>query len=189
MLVTQSYDGELHHVPCTFQDKRREVVLIGLCEPDREQCISRLLKRNIPVRIGGRGWERFRRQHEGNPLLHFEDTAVFGDNYVRALGFASLGLGLLTKRFPELHTTRTFEIPACGTALATEKNEETARFFNEDEVIFFDSHEELADIIVNLLDDTPRLQRITNAGHCRISNGPFNNDQVLKSILEHTNTQ
>ena len=37
--------------------------------------------------------------------------------------------GLLAKWVPELHTTRTFEIPACGTALVTERNSETALVF------------------------------------------------------------
>ena len=47
------------------------------------------------------------------------------------LGANAVGLGLLSKRFPERHTTRTFEIPACGALLATERTADTTRFFDE----------------------------------------------------------
>lgn len=42
--------------------------------------------------------------------------------------------GALSRRFPERHTTRTFEIPACGTVLITEWNEEISVFLGEKSV-------------------------------------------------------
>ena len=126
-LVTQSFDDEQHRPTIQFGEKRQEAVLIGLCEPDRERCVGTLLKHQIAVAVGGQGWERFRRQNEDNPNFRFLGARVFGAEYTSAISGALVGLGLVTKRFPELHTTRTFEIPACGTALATERNSETTK--------------------------------------------------------------
>ena len=183
MLVTQSYDEQQHHVECEFSQKRNEVVLIGLCEPDRERCVAALLKQENQVRIGGRGWERFVSTHANNPLLHFEGSAIFGQHYVQTLSRAALGLGLLTKRFPELHTTRTFEIPACGTALATVSNTETTKFFAENEALFYEDYEDLAQQAKTLLNNPVELQKITEAGHQRVREGGFSNEQVLAKVL------
>lgn len=183
MLVTQSFDDNAHRPTCEFANKRKEAVLIGLCEPDRERCVAELLSQGIHVRIGGRGWERFLLRHKQDPGLHLEGTEVFGDRYVDALARASIGLGLLTKRFPELHTTRTFEIPACGTALATARNSETSCVFRDNEAIFFENYRELGHRIVQLLNDSRQLKAISEAGTLRVRTGDFSNLQVIRKIL------
>jgi spore maturation protein CgeB len=184
ILATQSYDEQLHRMECNFLQKRNEVVLVGLCEPDREHCVDALLKQENQVRIGGRGWERFVSAHANNPLFHFEGAAIFGQHYVQTLSRAALGLGLLTKQFPELHTTRTFEIPACGTALATVRNAETTAFFTHDEAVFYETYEDLAHKAKTLLNSPAELQKITEAGHRRVRNGAFSNEQVLARVLK-----
>jgi hypothetical protein len=118
ILTTQSYDQRLHFPRVSFARKRPEAVMIGLCEPAREECVASLLDAGVPVRIGGRGWHGFLRRRQRDVNLFFEGDSVFGDHYAEVLSRASIGLGLVTRRFAELHTTRTFEIPACGTALA-----------------------------------------------------------------------
>ncbi len=183
LLVTQSFDDSQHRLTCAWDGKRHEAVLIGLCEPDRETCIAELLSAGIEVRIGGRGWEAFVARHQDNPRLHYEGSTVFGDHYVDTLARASVGLGLLTKRFAELHTTRTFEIPACGTALATVRNVETASFFEEDEAIFFNDYGELAQNLIGIMQDNERLRSISEAGTNRVLNGDYSNLQIVKKIL------
>jgi spore maturation protein CgeB len=184
MLVTQSFDNNLHNRVVPFQEKRKEVVLIGLCEPDREACVAQLLSKGLAVRVGGKNWDRFRSRYQDNPLFHFEGQAVFGEQYVECLSKASIGLGLLTKRFPEQHTTRTFEIPACGTIVATVRNAETSSFFNDNEAIFYRDYQDLAQKAEELLHDPKRLQEMTMAGQQRIRQGGFSNEDVLCCILD-----
>lgn len=183
LLVNQSYDSELHRPSCSVREKRKETVLIGLCEPDRERCVEILLAHGISVRIGGHKWDRFVRRHAGSPNLHFEGQRVFGGRYAGVLGQAAVGLGLLSRRFPELHTTRTFEIPACGTVLATERNAETTTFFSEDEALFFDDYEELAGLILSIMSDEPRLERMAEAGRNAVQTGNNSNRGILREIL------
>ncbi len=183
-LVPQSYDRNLHYPRVTFEKKRQEAVLVGLCEPYREECVARLLDAGVPVRIGGHGWERFLRRRQRDPLLTFEGVAVFGESYAETLSRAAIGLGLVTKRFAELHTTRTFEIPACGTALATPDNSEVRTYFAEDESIFFRDLPQLTTRVTELLKKPEMLQEITKRGHERVLNSGCNNDAVIRNILE-----
>lgn len=183
-LVTQCFDSRLHYPRCTFAEKRKEAVLIGLCEPDRERCVEQLTSHGIAVRVGGIGWSRFVRRHAGNSLVQYEGARVFGQRYAEVLSGAAVGLGLLTKRFPELHTTRTFEIPACGTALATERNSETTGIFGEEEVIFFADYADLGRRVAGLMQDEVRLKAISDAGARRVQTGDYSNDRVLRKVLE-----
>ena len=96
--------------------------------------------------------------------LKFLGEGLFNDAYAKAISSAHLSLGLVSKRFPELHTTRTFEIPACGSVLVTERNTETSQFFNEDEVLFFSNEAEMVDKISKLLLDDEALQQISQKG-------------------------
>ena len=166
-----------------FAQKRKEAVLIGLYEADRGHCVQTLLSRGISVRLAGRGWAAFLRKNSGNTLLHFEGEEVFGVRYAEMLSQAMIGLGLMTKRFPELHTTRTFEIPACGTALATERNAETSAIFREDEAVFFGDYNDLADRILSLFAEPAKLQAVTNAGIQRVQQGDFSNEKVIRRIM------
>lgn len=184
LLVTQTYDRHLHFPRCEFSGKRREAALIGLCEPSREACVRTLLDAGLSVRIGGRGWESFLRTHQHNLLLHFEGDAVFGEHYAETLSAASIGLGLVTQRFHELHTTRTLEIPACGTALATPRTSETAVMFRDEEAVFFDSYVELADKVNRLFANPGQLEQISIAGRQRVLSQPWDNDRLVHEVLQ-----
>jgi len=184
LLVTQSFDPRIHRPTCGFEEKHDGAVFIGLCEPDRERCVDRLLGAGVPVRIGGCGWDRFVERRKKDPLLHFAGSKVFGEHYVKALSSAQIGLGLLTKRFPELHTTRTLEIPACGTALATERNTETKQIFSDDEAIFFADYRDLASQVVELLSMPERLKGIAASGHRKVWSGDFTNADMVRRVLK-----
>jgi len=184
LLVTQTYDRLLHYPRCSFADKRPEAVLIGLCEPSREECVATLLDGGIAVRVAGHGWQRFVRRHQGNRLLCYEGVGVFGERYSQLLSAASVGLGLLTHRFLELHTTRTLEIPACGTVLATPRTPETVEMFGAHEALFFDTYSELSRRIATVLSDPRQLQTLAEAGRERVLAQPWDNDSLVSQIVQ-----
>lgn len=183
LLTMQSWDARLHYPRVPFHEKRAEAVLIGLCEPSREQCVSALLDAGVPVRIGGQGWGKFLRRHGRRSGLEFEGERVFGEQYAHVLSRASIGLGLVTKRFPELHTTRTFEIPACGTALATEQNSETTAIFGRGDVLFFSNTADLAVECRRLLAQSAELETMSVRGRNRVLCRNFDNDGMVKNVL------
>ncbi len=184
MLTTQAYDPNLHQLKTQAEPNRPVAVFIGLCESDRQSCVAALLKAGVPVRVGGEGWESFAGHHASDPKFHFLGQKVFGAQYAEEYRRASVGLGLLTKRFPELHTTRTFEIPACGTMLATEHTEDTARFFGDDEVLFFEDYQGLAQSLKDLLKRPQEIEAIATKGHQRVIAEGRDYSSVLSGILQ-----
>ena len=99
------------------------------------------------------------------------------------------GLGLLSKRFPELHTTRTFEIPACRTALLTERNQETQSFFQETEAIFYENTDELIKKVKYYQEDTNELELITRRGYDRVNLEGYDYYSLLKNIIVKINKE
>lgn len=180
-LTTQGYDRHLHVQENTV--RRKEAVFIGLCEPDRERCIGLLLDACIPVRLGGCGWQRFLRRWNRCPHLFFEGEAIFGKSYAKLLSASWVGLGLMSKRFPELHTTRTFEIPACGAILATESNPEIRTFFAHDEALFIESYSSLGGQLKGLFSDEGRMERIASAGRRRVERDGRDYHSILAAVL------
>lgn len=184
VLTTQGYDGTVHFPRNTGKDRDRGAVFVGLAEPDREECIALLLERGIRVRLAGRGWDRFLRRWGKNEHLSFEGADVFGADYAEMLSGSWVGLGLLSKRFPELHTTRTFEIPACGAVLATEVTADTKKFFTESEALFFRDYAALADRLQSLTTEGGvTMTDIATAGRNRVASDGRDYASILSAIL------
>lgn len=182
-LTTQGYDEKIHRPQGDFSKKNHDVVFAGLCERSRERAIKTLIETGITVALAGHGWKGFAARFRTCPYLKYSGGPLEGGDYARFLFSGKLGLGLLSKRFPELHTTRTFEIPACGTALVTEANEETASFFDPREAVFFNREENLAAAVTRALSDSESLQRITAAGRKRIERDRRGYRAILEGIL------
>jgi hypothetical protein len=184
LLTTQAYDASLHRPPLAGADRRAAACFIGRCEPDREVCMRTLRAAGVPVRLGGPGWGRFVPQQTGDPGLTYLGPAVFGAEYATEYAAAAVGLGLLSKRFPELHTTRTFEIPACGALLATERTADTTRFFNEDEALFFNDYDDLAQRLAAMLGRPAEIEAIAGRGHRRVLADGRDYASGLSGVLE-----
>jgi spore maturation protein CgeB len=161
----------------------KRVIFIGLFESAREELLSALLKENIPVALAGKNWKAFVKDHKDFPLTYLGD-GLFSEAYANSISESAIGLGLVSKRFPELHTTRTFEIPACGTLLVTERNKETSSFFKEDEVIFYSSMGELVSKIKFYLNQEEELKKMTKKAVKRVNEFGFDYQSQLKKVLE-----
>lgn len=163
------YCDEVHR-PLASQDARWSSVVgfLGGWEPRRERLLHQIAGAGVEVKIWGGYWDflkdgrwTLRRQvilgqlagrdpfrFHRDPLLAaaWQGGEVYADDYARALTGASIGLGFLRKVCPDQHTTRTFEIPACGSMLLADRTEEHQDFFAEgSEAEFFGSEEELVD--------------------------------------------
>jgi len=187
VFTTQGYNARVHFPRAADDERRREAIFIGLAEPDRERCVKALLDHGVAVRLAGLGWRRFVRDNSG-PLLSFECEELFGDAYANLLSRSWVGLGLLSKRFPELHTTRTFEIPACGAALATEATAETTRFLEQDEAVFFRDYHDLAVRLEALLREASlsSVAGIAGAGRRRILADGRDYSSILSAVLANS---
>ena len=182
LYCTQGYDPLIHKPSVPFAEKSG-LAFIGHMEADRLEIISRLLEKKVTIKLAGINWESFARKHRGNNYLQYTSGGIFGENYARTISGSLLGLGFLSRIVPELHTTRTFEIPACGTALVTERNDETNHLFNDDEAIFFSNPDELLERVTHALAHLDELKQITEKGSQRITGGGYDYKSILQRLI------
>ncbi|BDC98610.1 CgeB family protein [Persicobacter psychrovividus] len=182
LLVTQGFEKGLHK-PGVFAQKDVDVVFIGHYEKERSRYISLLLNNGITVALAGIKWETFEAKHKGNSNLIYFGKGVYGTDYVKTLQKAKIAFGSVSKWVPEKHTTRTFEIPACGTALLTEWNEEIASFYEDDEVIYYRSEKEFVEKVKYFLANEEALKAVTKNGHQKVIQGGYDYESIMRKLL------
>lgn len=171
-----------------------DVGFLGGWEPRREEMLRKVALDNTNLKIWGTGWDFLTdgkwtiRRHivlsqlagDDNFRIHSDPiltnalygTEVYADDYARALSEARIGLGFLRTVCPDQHTTRTFEIPACGSMLLADRTEEHQEFFEEGkEAEFFSSTDEMLDKMRFYLSNELERNRIAQRGleRCRAS--------------------
>jgi spore maturation protein CgeB len=165
--ISQGYYKNIHFSYFPFESKEFSITFIGLFEEYRASIIASLLNHGFSVYLGGVGWDSFCLKNRSNRLV-FLGREVNGASYAKAISKSHFALGLLSKNFPELHTTRTFEIPACGTCLITERNLEIDSFFLDTECIKFSSVNEILESLMYFKTNLHELKKLTEAGFNRI---------------------
>jgi spore maturation protein CgeB len=187
IFASQGFNPQSHFPVSDFHKKNNGVLFIGHHEKQREPILQKLINKNIPVTLAGIKWEKFAHKNSNNPNLNYLGKGVYGAQYAEAISSHYFAWGALSKWIPELHTTRTFEIPACGTALITERNSETTRFFNEDEAIFYDSADEMIEKIKYYQNHLHDLENLTKKGTHRVYNDGRDYKSILQSMLKQMN--
>lgn len=183
ILTTQGFNANTHQSQIEFSDKKEGVLFIGHCESERDLVLQRLIDSGIKVVVAGIKWEQFAKRNQNNPLLTYLGKGIYGADYAMALSTYQFSWGALSKWIPELHTTRTFEIPACGTALITERNAETSSFFNENEAVFYNTPEEMVERIKYYQNHPHELETLTNKGRERVIRDGRDYMNILKKVL------
>lgn len=182
IFVTQGYNPETHKPYKSFNEKSG-VVFIGHYERNRGDIILELLKERIPVTIAGIGWGKFWRYYKKFDNLKYLGKGIFGTKYAETISEGLIGLGFLSKIIPELHTTRTFEIPACGTVLATEATDEITNIFRPQEVIYYKDKNDLSSKVAYLLQNRSILENICKDGFARVTSSNLDYQSILNHIL------
>ncbi|TXC81400.1 CgeB family protein [Luteibaculum oceani] len=180
ILTTQGYDRNVHVVRKNVS--KEGIVFIGHYESNRGVVIKKLLEAGYPVKIAGINWRRFCRKHNV-PNLCYLGQGVFAEEYSKEIGKARIAMGFLSKIIPEEHTTRSFEIPACGTVLATERTSELLDIFSDNEVIYYDSIDELIKKLNDVYDNTERLKIMSYNAYNKLSEGNYEYTQIMQGIL------
>ena len=169
---------------------RSDLCFIGGWEPRREQYLDAAAKLGGKLKIWGYSWDHvldgrwtFRRymrlkMNAGRqpfsiakrPLLAaaFQGGEVYGDEYAFAVSGARINVGFLRKICPDQHTTRTFEIPACGSMLLADRTDEHREFFKEgEEAEFFGDQGEMLEKLDFYLRNEDRRRQIAENGQQR----------------------
>ena len=183
LYTTQGFDAKLHKPSKQLFSKKEGFVFIGHYENQRGELLEKLLQNDIKITLAGIKWNRFAKKHQTNPNLTYLGDGIYGKDYVKTLQNAKMAWGAISKWVPELHTTRTFEIPACGTALVTERNLETQSFFKDDEAIFYDDYDQLISKIKYFIEQKQELEELTKKGFEKVHNRGYDYTTIISKIL------
>lgn len=183
IFATQGFDIDLHQPYQAFINKDKAVAFVGLAEKSRYQILQNLVDSGIHLKLAGKGWKKFVHHNRNKVNFKFCGEALFGTEYANFISSNLFGIGLLSKKFPELHTTRTFEIPACGTALITERNSETSSFFTEKEAIFYNTPEEMITKIKYYQNNPEKLELLIDKGRARVIKDGRDYKTIIAGLL------
>jgi spore maturation protein CgeB len=170
---------EVAHRPLspTLEEENRwssEVAFIGTWMPGRGAFMARLFERGMPLAIHGSRWKRAPEYRLLEPFIRSDHLEGF--DYTRAIAGAKIALVLLNGQNADLHTTRSAEIPAIGTAMCAPRTPHHQQLYKEgEEAVFFDGADDCAETCKRLLADDGRRQTIADAGRRRtFANGTYN---------------
>jgi spore maturation protein CgeB len=151
----------------TFDTRPVDVAFVGHVEPHYVKILECAGSVTKNISVNGPGWERIARR-----LPAWQGIAsgpVWADALPATLARGRIGLGLLSKLYPDAFTTRSFEVPAAGAMLLAERTADHLEIYEEDrEAVFFDSQEELCDKLKFYLAHEDIRRRIAEAGRTRV---------------------
>lgn len=187
LFVNNAYEVSFHHpYSLSLQEKKRlggQVGFIGAWEEERCRSILYLAQHDIPVRVWGGGrWLTYKDKY---PTLTIEEQGLFSEDYNKALSAFDISLCFLRKMNQDLQTTRTMEIPACGSLLMAERTKEHEKLFKDgEEAVFFSTDEELLKLCRYYLSHGDERKKIAQAGRKRCLTSGYSNYETIKRAIE-----
>jgi spore maturation protein CgeB len=185
LLVWQCAD-EVVHRPIKLSDADvarygADVLFAGTWMPGRGRFMADLVKHGLSVRVHGPRWNRAPEQGElGGAIVH---GSLDGLEYSKAIAAAKVAIVLLNGDNFDLHTKRSVEIPAIGTAMCAVKTSYHRELYVDGrEAVFFDNAEECARLCKELLADPARRQAMALAGHQRTFANKTYNEFLMREI-------
>jgi spore maturation protein CgeB len=175
-----------YHRPCPNCNEiknKSDVLFIGFAEDSRFEYLNYLADNGIKIDIYGSGWNKnkFRAHHENLNIHSFD---LIGDDYSNAISCSKISLCFLRKANRDLHTSRSIEIPACGGFMVAERTDEHKLLFIEaKEAAYFDSKEELLDVVNYYLKHEVERSAIAQASYQRVKEDDYSYDDMVKRIL------
>src|SRR5271167_387323 len=184
--VQFGYKPEVHFPEAPETDEERDrfacdVMFAGGCDAHRTAYFEALVRAMpaVNLRLYGSYWERVR------TLRQYARGFAVGRDYRLAVGGAKIAANLVRRANRDDHVMRTFEIPACGGFMLTEKSATHDELFAEDnEAVFFDSPEDFVARVHSYLVRDEARANIAAAGYRKITEGHNTYGDRLAEIIE-----
>ena len=183
-LTYQAYEDTRFYPRPDLKRETGYVGFIGHHEYHYANILSGIVD-NHDVKIWGPRWENKFKVKFGKLKHKIISNGVWGEMYPITLCKIPIALGLLHKKTPETTTTRSFEIPACGTFMLAERTEKHLELFEEGkEADYFSSLDELNDKINYYLKNTDVRDKIGQLGYERCVRSGYSNLERIKKMFK-----
>lgn len=167
--VWSAYDPAWHHRTAGLSNTRYRLGFIGRNRPDRAPVLRNLGRQYGSSMIVGGGSELGRGMKSTSVT---RCGSIYGEALSELIGRIDTNLVFLNSDNRDLHTCRSFEVPAAGGLVLGQRTPEHAMIFAEDhEALFFDSDEELYDKLDWIDHNGQAARRIAEAGHRAVVSG------------------
>lgn len=195
------------HIPYkNGSDKSSMFGFVGGWEPRRQELLASLAE-IAELKVWGNYWHLaltrgygirkhlILRQLAGREAFDFSGNAqllkcieggeVYGAAYARVLSSATVGVGFLRQVCPDQHTTRSFEIPACGSMLLADRTQEHQELFSEgSEADYFSDETEFLDKCQFYARNPASARRIAEAGRKRALRSGYTYSDRMRSAID-----
>lgn len=159
-----------------------DLAFVGTWEAERASTLAQL--QGFDLRIWGGQWYKTKKDSRLREAV--QNREVYCEEMSRVLNASKVCLAFLRKANRDRHTSRTFEIPACGGFQLSERSDEVLDFFEEGkEIECFSSVDELKDKAAYYLNHETERQRIAKAGLARVQRSKYSFTDRLQTILEY----
>jgi spore maturation protein CgeB len=174
VFLPYAYDPWCHYPvslkPTELEEYQSDIVFIGSWGQDRSDLLEQIVNNDFQynLAIWGNRWENLKPH---SPLRNFVKwKPAYGETQARI--FAGCRIALAFIRSPDLHTARTFEIPAYGAFMLAQRTLEQTRFFVEgEEFECFETADELRQKIEYYLNNEKKRRQIAQAGYKKVLEG------------------
>jgi len=179
--------------PADVEAMAGDVAFVGTFRPDRADYLAEVVRRlhERTVNVWGGGWEKMRRavywhrRRRWAPLRRrIRGGELWCEDMGKAIQANKIALGLLYHVNRDLHTSRSFEIPACGGFMLAQRTAEHQEYFEEDrEAVYFGALDELIDKARYYLRHDDARLAIARAGHVRCLKSGYRYVDRARSLL------
>lgn len=172
----------LHTSPnLSEEDKKKlsnDILFIGHWEPYYEKVLKSIVDSGLKVEIYGPNWNKSKHFNKENIY------PIYGKAYIKKIACSKICIGILSKWNKNTCQGRTFEIPAIGSFLITERTTEHQKYFKEStEIEYYSSSQELIKKIFFYLKDESARNTIAINGFNKCHNSNYSLKNRLIDIL------
>ena len=179
----RSYDPSFHRKkPTVKKNKNYDAGFIGSYEIQREESIKYLIENGIKVQVIGDGWDKGKHFDLIKPF--YGGASVYGELYVDSINSMQIALHFLRVGNRDEQDSRTFEIPACGTPMIAEHSSVHASLFNENEVLYFNTNEELLNKVRYFMENPQIAAEYAERAAKRCVDSGYDHKNTLASVLK-----
>ena len=182
-----AYDPELHYPVSVNEEEKKifgnDIAFIGSYDKEREEFLLNLI--DYALAIWGNGWNKLpifsplRKKWKGRDAI--------GEDFSKVCSASKIILNHIRAQNGNAHNMKTFEIPACGGFMLTNRTKEQCGFFEEGkEICCFETPDELKNKIKQFLNNYETRKNISKNAYDKVQKHSYN--VRIKEILNRCST-